>query len=93
MLKISNAKENWRDALGDLQDELDEGDIDTAAEILQRETLRALTIDSNVDYDTVYSQSVGAFVLVQSGSEAERREFGISLESGINKVRAWMAQQ
>lgn len=85
-MKLCNTLETWRENLGDLRDELDEGDIETASEILRDETLREIVLrDGN--YTTCYVQSVGVGSIFQWGTDAERALFCDALDAALVKTR------
>ena len=91
-MKICNTQECWEENLGDLRDEMDDGDIDIAAEILMRETLSEIIVRDG-DYRSCSSQSVGVGSLFQSGTKAEREMFSDALGCGLKTVKKWMKER
>lgn len=85
-MKICNTLECWKENLGDLRDELDDSDIETAAEILQETTLREIVL-RNGNYTTCYTQSVGIGSLFQGGTADEYKLFCDALDSALVKTR------
>lgn len=87
MLKLKYENECWRECL---LNEIDKAEADfgvclpvdaydDAADELCRGVLEKLA-DAGVDYERAYQQSVGAFVIVQGGTDEERETFNVAFD-------------
>lgn len=78
MLKIKTETECWREVVNgwvlDADDDRPVHEVDQLADELCNDVLRRLS-EAGVDYERAYSQSVGAFAIVQAGDQAERDAF------------------
>lgn len=89
-MKLNRSEENWletivglidraEDAAGLDSGETERSDYQDCADQVESDVLSDLA-GANVDYETSYSQSVGSFVIVQSGTEEEKEAFSNALE-------------
>jgi len=89
-MKLNRSEENWLETIVDLIDraedaagldssETERSDYQDCADKVESDVLSEL-FDSGVDYESCYSQSVGSFVIVQSGTDEEKEAFSDALE-------------
>lgn len=94
MLVIKNEIENWREhAYAIVSEEVErESFYDEVAEEIRDETLR-LYQDAGFDYEiTRKGQSVGAFAIVQDGTEAEKDAFRAALDAALDALKPRVAK-
>lgn len=97
MLKLRYNTEDWRDLIASeidaVESELgvdnDAGVYDEAADLLCTEVLDWLT-EHDVEHERAYQQSHGNWIIIQSGTDAEREKFHEAVEACLPNTRAFI---
>ena len=80
--------ESWRECLSSLADKhsLTDYDHQVLADELRRDVTSQL-FDADIDYETAYQQSVGAYVILQRGGTAEERSaFDDAFDAAMERI-------